>query len=304
MYQTQSIGERISAFIKDPGILPRLILINVGVWLLINLSRVIAFLFQTSAFPAENILLLNLQNWLAVPAAFDSWIRQPWTLLTYMFVHFDFWHLFFNLLWLYWFGKIFLEFQKGYQLLRVYIFGGIIGGLVFMLSFNTFPAFAAVIGEASAIGASASVLAIVVATAFLVPDYVINLMFIGQVKIKYIAMITLALDIFMLRSGNAGGHFAHLGGAIAGTIFALMIKNRILEGVKFPSFSFNKGRKSKTKFKTVHNSGKPLTDEEYNQMKVANQKKIDSILDKIAKSGYKSLTEAEKEFLFKYSNKS
>jgi hypothetical protein len=122
-------------------------------------------------------------------------------------------------------------------------------------------------------------------------------------KIKYIALITIVLDVFMLRSGNAGGHFAHLGGALAGLMYIMAIRSNLFKGMSRSTWfnSFRPFRKSR--LKTVHSSSRPLTDEEYNAQKVQRQKIIDGILDKIAKSGYKSLSEEEKEILFKFSNK-
>jgi membrane associated rhomboid family serine protease len=303
MIQTQSVSERIGSFIKDRSALSRLIVLNVAIWLAINLIRVIAFLFQTPGNQLEDIWLINIQKWLAVPAGFALWISKPWTPFTYMFLHIDFWHLFFNMIWLYWFGKIFLEFLSDRRMIAVYIIGGLSGALSFMLAFNFFPAFTASLGYALALGASASVLAIVVATSMMVPEYVVNLLFIGKVKIKYIALITIALDVFMLRSSNAGGHFAHLGGAVAGLLYILAMRSKVISGLF--RFSDNKvfGMFRKSKIKTVYTSSKPLSDEDYNASKARNQKRIDGILDKIAKSGYKSLTEEEKEFLFKFSNK-
>jgi membrane associated rhomboid family serine protease len=303
MYSSRSISERITHFIRDKSILTRLVLINTAIWIIINLIHVTAFLFQTRSYPAETIWMSTLQEWLAVPANIELLFTRPWTLITYMFFHQSFWHILFNMLWLYWFGKIFLEFASEKKMFSIYITGGIVGAFVFILAYNIFPVFAEVRDLSSALGASASVLAIVVATAVMVPEYTINLLFIGNVKIKYIALFTIVIDIFMIRSDNPGGHFAHLGGALAGLSYILIIKSGLLASL--PSIrSFIEGRRSKQKrFRKVHVSNRPLTDEEYNSIKAKNQKRIDGILDKIAKSGYKSLTEEEKEFLFKYSNK-
>jgi len=277
----------------------RLILINLLIWIGINLVRVVAFLFQTPGNPIENQWITSFELWLAVPAGFEAWIQKPWTIFTYMFLHLDFWHILFNMLGLYWFGKIFLEFKKGRDLLVVYLFGGILGAVTFMMAFNFFPVFREILGQAVALGASASVLAIVVATAMLVPQYVIHLLFIGPIKIKYIALIMIILDIFMIRSGNAGGHFAHLGGALAGVITVFFMKSSF----SIPTIPPLKMFRSKSRIRKVHATGKPLSDEDYNRIRAQKQARIDLILDKIAKSGYKSLTEEEKEFLFKFSKK-
>jgi len=298
IFQTQPIGERIGKFFRDPSILPRIILANIAVWLIVNLLRVIGFLFQTPENPVESAWMQAIESWFSVPASWELLMQKPWTILTYMILHMDFWHLFFNLLWLYWFGKIFLEFMKERKLLIIYILGGISGALLFILAFNFFPVFSQSLGRAVLLGASASVIAIVVATVVMVPNYTIQLLFLGTVKIKYIALAMIILDIFMLRSDNSGGHFAHLGGAIAGLCYILADRKGLT--LIIPQFKLNLRRK---KVKKVYSTGKPLTDEEYNRIRSQNQKKIDGILDKIAKSGYKSLSEAEKEFLFKFSNK-
>jgi membrane associated rhomboid family serine protease len=272
--------------------------LNVAIWLVINLLRVIGFLFQTPGNPVESIWMQAVESWFSVPASWDLLMEKPWTIMTYMILHMDFWHLFFNLLWLYWFGKIFLEFMNERKFVLIYILGGISGALLFILAFNFFPVFSQSLGRAVLLGASASVIAIVIATVVMVPNYTIHLLFFGSVKIKYIALAMIILDIFMLRSDNSGGHFAHLGGAIAGLCY--VVAERKGMGKILPDFKMKFRRK---KVKKVYSSGKPLTDEEYNLIRAQNQKKIDGILDKIAKSGYKSLSEEEKEFLFKFSNK-
>lgn len=304
MFQSISLSEGIRRFIKDKSVLNRLILLNIAIWFIINIVRVVLFLFQTPSNPIENNFLHLIESWLAVPAGLDQWISRPWTTFTYMFLHIDFWHLLINMLWLYWFGKIFLEFMSTPRLLGIYLLGGISGALTFMAAFNFFPAFSQSLGAAVALGASASVLAVVVSTALLIPNYIVHLLFIGQVKIKYIAIFMIILDVLMLRSSNAGGHFAHIGGALAGLIYIFFMKQFIKGGKQSGFFDFLMPLfKRRPRIKQVHRSGKPLSDEEYNAIKAQNQKRIDIILDKIAKSGYKSLTEEEKEFLFKFSNK-
>jgi membrane associated rhomboid family serine protease len=288
--------------------LPKLLLINIAVWLIIYLGRIIAFLYKVPGNDSEIFWIQNVQTWLAIPASVPGLLARPWTIITYMFLHIEFWHMLFNMFWLYWFGKIFLEFLSSRQLLTAYLLGGIAGGLVFMAAYNIFPVFSSTVGQSIALGASASVLAIVIMISFVVPDYTINLMFIGKLKIKYIAIVMVVMDILMIRSGNAGGHFAHLGGALWGISYALLIRKG-LDPARVLSL-FDKGNKKtgyarprKVKFKKVHATGKPLSDEEYNAQRAENQQKIDNILDKIAKSGYSTLSKEEKEFLFKSSKK-
>lgn len=309
MYSTQSPADRLRTFLKSSGVLSKLLLINVLVWFLVNFGSVIAFLFREPGKDTETIWLTFITNWLALPAQISGFASRPWTIISYMFLHLDFWHLLFNMLWLYWFGKIFLEFLTNRQLLASYLFGGLAGGLVYMAAFNIFPVFAQSLPQAVAIGASASVLSVVIMISFTVPDYVINLLLIGKVKIKYIAIFMVITDLLMIRSGNAGGHFAHLGGALWGIAYVLLLRNRLDPSLIFDVFnrSSSAGRRKKNpktvKFRKVHQSAKPLTDEEYNARKAHDQQRIDEILDKIAKSGYTTLSKEEKEFLFKSSKK-
>jgi hypothetical protein len=202
---------------------------------------------------------------------------------------------------LYWFGRIFLQFFSPRQFLSTYLIGGIAGALFFILLFNIIPGLYQFLGTRM-LGASAAVMAIVIATAFYMPDYNIYLLFIGQVKLKYVALFMLLLDVLFIASYNAGGHIAHLGGAIYGYYFTMMVKkgrdpgkwiNTILDSMVTllrPRPKLNVTYRSKAKY---------MSDEEYNKEKADMQKEIDKILDKIASSGYDSLTKKEKETLFK-----
>ncbi len=291
----------LKSFFKSRNMLLKLIILNVAVWLVIMVLEVFFDLFNSSF--SENII-----QWLAVPASLGKLITRPWTLVSYMFLHLDFWHILFNMLWLYWFGRIFLEYLNERQLLSTYILGGLAGALFYIISFNIFPKFQEDYLLSLALGASASVMAIVVAISYYVPNYRINLMFFGPVKIIYIAIFSIVLDILMIRSANSGGHLAHLGGAIWGFYYIYMLK----KGTDFSKYfnslmSINISqyfmRPKKTKFKNVYTNTRKMSDEDYNYQKKADQDKIDKILEKISKSGYESLTKEEKELLFRTSNK-
>jgi len=291
----------LKGFFKSKNMLSKLIIINVVVWLALMILEVFFDLFNT---PARDFFV----DWLAVPSSFSKLIFRPWTIFTYMFLHFDFWHILFNMLWLFWFGKIFLEYLNQRQLLATYLFGGLVGAAFYILSFNIFPKFQDAYLQSVALGASASVMAIVVGISYYVPNYKINLMFLGPVKILYIALFSIVLDVLMIRSANSGGHLAHLGGAMWGFYYIYMLKkgtdfSTILN--KLPRFTFSGGNKSykKTKFKNVYTNERPVSDEDYNYRKKNEQESIDAILDKISKSGYESLSKAEKELLFKSSGK-
>ncbi len=273
----------------------RLLLINVGVFLVIKILDLFSFL---SAQPSWGSIFVNF---LALKASFKGFLFSPWGIFTYMFVHQGFWHLLFNLLWFYWFGIIFLRFLDEKKLFRLYILGGVGGGLIFMLAYNFLPVFKPSLPYAIIIGASASVLAIVVAISAYVPDYVVYVFLIGPVKIKYIAIVSIILDILMIPYGaNAGGHIAHLGGAIIGYVFAMNIK----KGKDITNFfNIKLKRRRFPKMNVTKNRYRVRDDWEYNRIKKEDNERLDAILDKIAKKGYDSLTDEEKKFLFENSKR-
>lgn len=308
---THSPFERIKAFFSSKQPLPTLILINIAVWIGILLVSNFAFLFASPEAGIDGSYKFQLTetilNYFAVPANITVLLSKPWTLLTYMFLHTEFFHILFNMLWLYWFGVIFVQYLSQRQLLGTYIFGGIAGALFYVAAFNLFPVFGIARDSSIALGASASVLAIVVAISFYVPEYTIRLLFIGPVRIKYIAIFTVILDVFMISSSNAGGHLAHLGGALWGFLWIKIIPGFDPTRIFEPLLNIGKpkiGVKPKKRFKVRHNPNQTLvSDEDYNRQKAVKQKRMDAILDKISRSGYDSLTKEEKELLFSNSNK-
>lgn len=293
--------EDLKKFFRQSNILPRLIIINVGVWMLIQIAIVICLIFDCRLYMDDFL------NYLMVPSDPQMVLQRPWTLFTYMFVHVDFFHILFNMLWLFWFGKIFLQYLNSRQFLVTYILGGLAGGGLFILAFNTLPMFANEVSGAKALGASASVMAIVTAISFYVPNYSIRLFFVGNVKIFYLAIALFFLDFMGISKENAGGSIAHIGGALYGLLFIYSLKRgfdfsdifkkKNLAKKKRPTFTRRQKAKGKSK------NARPKTDDDYNKEKAANQKKIDAILDKISRSGYDSLTKQEKELLFNSSNK-
>ncbi|OFY62228.1 MAG: rhomboid family intramembrane serine protease, partial [Bacteroidetes bacterium RBG_13_43_22] len=239
----------------------------------------------------------------AVPSSLRALLVKPWTLITYMFTHKDIWHILFNMLWLYWFGRIFLEYLDQRKLTAVYLVGGICGAVLYILSFNIFPVFKGVINESVAIGASASVMAVVIAIAVYVPDYTVNLFLLGRIKIKYIALGIFVLTTVMDFSVNSGGKLAHMGGAVFGYLYTISLRrghdigrgiNRVID---FFATLFKPRKKLKVTYK------KPASDNEYKKAKADRQERINMILDKISKGGYDSLTKEEKAVLFSESQK-
>ncbi len=286
---------------KEGGILIQLIYINTAIFVLVNVIDVLLMLFLPG-----NGMYFGVVNWFAVPSGLHSLLLKPWTPLTYMFLHKGFMHILFNMLWLYWFGKLFIYFIGEKRLLSVYIYGGLAGAALFIAVFNLLPFFTPIANYAIALGASASIMAIVVAVCFYKPDYEINLMFIGNVKLKYIGLITVGLDLLSAFGNNAGGHIAHLGGALLGYYFIKAYRNGKDWSIGFNRFYTKVESLFKSQSKmhvSYRNENVPKDDGEYNRAKNQNkkqeQKELDQILEKISKHGYTSLNKEEKDFLFK-----
>ncbi len=303
MNQGSEFIYQIKYFFKHKSILSQLIAINVAVFALVSVFQLFLFLFQINH--TENGLF-NLTYWLSVPSDFQLLIRRPWAVFTYMFLHEGVFHLLFNMMVLYFGGRLFMEYLSERQLLKTYIFSGLTGALFFILAYNLFPAFTASLSYAMALGASASVLGILFAIATYVPDYYVHLFIIGRVKLKHIALGLIIIDILSIPQGNAGGHIAHIGGAFWGFIYAYQLKKGKELFAFFDRFNwqsllkpFYKTSKKKP-FKKVYKNEKPMSDEQYNTRKKEEQDKIDKILDKISKSGYESLSKKEKEILFNH----
>lgn len=288
----------IKATFKRGSILIQLIYINLAVYIAIILLKVFLFLFQ-----ADGLFYLIYEK-ITVPADLRNLVYQPWSLITYMFAHShtSFMHILFNLLWLYWFGKIYMQYFKEKSMLGVYILGGLSGAFLYIISYNVFPAFQSNLDKAFLVGASASVYAIVVSTAVYAPGHKIHLLILGPVEIKYIALFSLASG-FINFPENPGGQLAHLGGALFGMFYALQYKKGLdfTKGFNNFMYGFLSLFKKKKKIKVTYT--KAETDWDYNKKKVNNQKELDRILDKIKKSGYSSLSKSEKETLFRMGNK-
>jgi len=292
-----SIWDEIGKTFRTGSSLTRLIYLNIAVFLLISVGSIIGYLLNNQA------LSLKILNLFSVPSSVKAFILRPWTLITYMFTHKDILHILFNMLWLYWFGTIFLEYLDQKKLVSVYLLGGITGAIVYIISFNIFPVFDQVVSESVAIGASASVLAIVVAIALYVPDYSVNLILLGRVKIKWIALVIFILTSVMDFSVNSGGKLAHIGGAGFGYLYTANLRRGrdlgkgINKTIDFLATLFKPRKKMRVTYK------KRTTDYDYIKARVDHQEQINKILDKISKGGYDSLTKEEKDLLFSESQK-
>ncbi len=291
------IVDDLRASFRKGTSLTRLIYVNIAVFILITAGSIISFLLDNQE------LQTKIVNILSVPSSIPALLKRPWTLITYMFTHKDILHILFNLLWLYWFGTIFLEYLDQKKLVAVYLLGGLTGGIVYILSFNIFPVFSNVVSTSVAIGASASVMAVVISIAAYVPDYSVNLFLLGRIKIKYLALGIFVLTSVLDFSANSGGKLAHIGGALFGYLYTVNLRqgrdlgkwiNRVID---FFVTTFRPKKKMKVTYK------RPVTDYDYNKIKAERQERINIILDKISKGGYDSLTREEKDFLFRESQK-
>ncbi|HEA31374.1 MAG TPA: rhomboid family intramembrane serine protease [Leeuwenhoekiella sp.] len=281
---------------KTANVLIKLILINVLVFLCF---LIIPWIFKINPGVA--------MRWFSLPSSLGEFILQPWSILTYAFLHAGFWHIFWNMLILYWFGTIVLNLFQGKRFLTIYLLGAIAGGALFVITYNLFPVFENVKGAAILVGASAAVRAIMIFIATYSPNTEVRVIFFN-VKLWHIAVFVLLSDLIQIpSSANAGGLVAHLGGAIFGYAYGrqLLKGNDIGAGwerLVDNMASFFKKKEKSSRMKTVYrnaNTTKQGSKSDSRPSRSEQQRKIDNILDKISKSGYDSLSKAEKDFLFK-----
>ena len=270
---------------RQANIVEKFITINLVVFIAVFLLNTLGFLFQTNN---------SLINWFILPATFEEFITKPWTIITYGFVHVEFLHILMNLISLYYVGNLFINYFTPKQFISFYILGTLFGGLVFMLSYNVFPAFASDVSNSVLLGASAGVSAIFIGIATYTPNHQFKIPLIGFIKLWHLAIIWIILDVIQIPAGNAGGHLAHIGGAIFGYLYVKQArKNNISIWSKITAFFASKKKPLKTVYKSKKKNSKREANTTYKQQK------INVILDKISKSGYDTLSKDEKDFLFK-----
>ncbi|MBO5454924.1 MAG: rhomboid family intramembrane serine protease [Muribaculaceae bacterium] len=282
--------------------LMKLVWINIAVFVLLRITAIVCMFAGTPGFLEEVMRQVQL------PSHLSTLATRPWTVITYMFSQYDVLHILFNLLWFYWFGTLFRMVSTPRQMLALYIYGGLGGAVMFLLAYNLIPTFAYTHGWL--IGSSASVIAIVTATAILMPDFRMHLLFIGSVSLKWIAIATIGLVLIGVTGSNAGGEFAHIGGVIVGAWYGLMMKrgqditrplNRLFDMFVNGWHSItsirlrNKTPKSSYKYQSSSASSPSINDDDRAQ--------LDEILDKIKKSGYAALTPEERKRLFDVSRR-
>ena len=276
---------------KDNGLI-KIIIINIIVFVSVSFIQVILTISGLSSF------FTLLINKLMLPASLGTFILQPWSIISYFFLHMNFMHILWNMLFLYWFGKIITDNIGNNALISLYVLGGIIGGLLYMATYNIIPYYGERVSESLMLGASAGVFSVVVGSATLMPNYTFYLLLIGPVRIKYIALFYVLLSFFDVAGSNAGGEIAHLGGAFIGYIFIKQLQNGVNmgEGIINLINLFNKKKRKKESKRDVSQDLRKGSIE-------PSQDEVDKILDKISDSGYSSLTKKEKERLFNASKK-
>lgn len=294
-----NLWDDIKIRFKSGDTLIRIIFINIAVFLIINLARLVFWaggLNDASLFRV--IQKIEFAEYLPVL------MYQPWSVITHMFVHISFSHIFWNMLLFYWIGQLFTEYLGGKKLLSVYLIGGVFAIFFQVLIMNIVPAFRDYVTPGTyALGASASVNACLVAIATLIPDYTVFLLLLGPVRLKYIAGAVVVISLISIPNGNAGGEIAHIGGAAFGFLYTKQLRQGNDLGGWLTRF-FEKITKPKSRSRMrVEKGRRHVSDEAYKESKKYDEEIIDRILDKISKSGYSSLTKEEKEILFSVSDK-
>ena len=274
----------------------KLIAFNVIFFVLPLLVNTFLFLFK---IPIDSYTV-----WFELSSSFSELVFKPWTLISYSFLHSGFFHLFFNMYIFLFTSRLFLNLFKSNSLLNVYFLGVIFGGLLFLFSYNFFPAFEN--SKPYMIGSSAGVMSLLIFMSTYSPNLEVRLI-IFNVKLLYIGIAFMMLDVIQIPYGNAGGHIAHLGGALLGFFYANKLKNGVdiglpFERIMFKLFNLFQFNKTKMNVAYKNKASKKFTGRNDNNSKT-HQKKIDEILDKISSSGYESLSKKEKDFLFKAGNK-
>lgn len=271
-------GNRINLFIG----------INVIIFLTFIVFKVFEYLFTKTK---QTIFSDFIVRHLSTPADLKELLYTPWTFFTYMFFHEDFFHILFNMLFMYWIGRIFEEYLNGKKVTFLYLAGGSAGVLLYLIAYNLLPAFSDRIDGSYLLGASGAVTAIVVGTATLLPNYTISLILLGPVRLVWIAIFYFIVDFVSLLGPNAGGSLAHIGGAIFGFLFIKSLQNGYDWSKPFENFF-----KPKPKLTVV--SKNYNTPQRANKTSIPDQEEVDKILDKISQTGYNNLTKKEKEILF------
>lgn len=276
--------ERLRTGFRESSTLMKIVWINVAIFVLLRLAAIMCVFSGRPDY--IDVILAQVE----LPSSPILFLSRPWTIVTYMFAQYDLLHVVFNMLWLYWFGTMFMMTGSSHRLLTLYICGGLAGAVLFIVGYMVLPMFHSSYGLL--IGSSASVIAIVTAVAILMPHFKMYLLLIGSVSVKWIAFVTIILVLIGVTGSNAGGEIAHIGGVMAGACYALWVK-------KGYNLTLRRARRQAAPGSATHSadpgSQSGLTPDEH--------ARLDAILDKIKKSGYSSLTSDERDCLFSVSRK-
>ena len=293
-----SIIDDIKRSFDSGNMLTRIIIVNVAVFM---------FLALFNAFVPS--VYASLSNWIYIPSSPIKLLTRPWTILTHMFAHVGLWHMAFNMLILYWFGRIVGDLLNDRRVLPLYLLGGFAGAVVYFLAANLIPN----VAHGNAHGASSAVLCIVAAAAWTSPDYTVRLLFLGDVKIKWIAFAIIFVNILGTQGNvNTGGYWGHLGGLAFGMFYVWKLRNGsditepMQDTINWVADKYNGvPKKKKTSLKVTHVASKKRVIKKHrtSATSIDLQKQVDVILDKIKVKGYDSLTDEEKEILFTASKK-
>ena len=295
-----------NAWVKPNNAVVQLILINVIVFATFRLIKVF-FMFSGS----DSVFKFFFDR-LQLPADVNSFLLRPWSIITYFFTHYDFFHILFNMLFLFWFGRIIQEFLNSKRVISLYVLGGLAGGILYILIYNLMPFYADRVANSLMLGASAGVFAIVIGAAVFMPNYVFFLLFLGPVRIKYIAIFYVFMSFIGTTGNNAGGEIAHLGGALVGWIFITQLNKGndigtwVISFITFFKSMFN----PQPKIKITHRARNRRSSEKTTPKSKSShpspelaQSEIDAILDKISQLGYENLSKDEKQKLFNASKR-
>ncbi len=294
-----SIWTDISLRYRRATPLLRLVYIDVGLFVALRVAALAGVLM---GLPAEQLI-----KWVEMPSS--PWVlaHQPWTAVSYMFFHYDVLHILFNMLWLYWLGRIFLEYFNSKQLVGLYILGGLGGAALYLAAYATLPYFSHQPGTAYLIGASASILAIVIAAAVYAPDYRIGLFMLGDISLKWVAIITIVILLLGTGEAQMGAQAAHLGGALVGVAYGMAMRrghditawlNACIDGLA-GLFKHRRGPGRPTGGTAYHYQANKAPSP---ASQGPSEAEIDAILDKLKRSGYGALSDKEKETLFEASS--
>lgn len=310
----KSIWEDVKREFSYGNMVTRIIIINIAFFVFIN--TVLIILRISNAWETPDIYY-HIRNFFLISSSWKHNLTHPWVLVTTLFFHEGFLHILWNMLFLYWFGRIVGDFIGNQRVFPIYLLGGLAGSLVYFIYINSVLQPGE--GPAYAMGASASVMAIVLAAGVIAPDYIIRLLFLGDIKLKYIVGAMVFLDLIgMAGNINTGGHFAHLGGAAMGWLLVWQLRqgndwsapvNKLLDRIVdfFRGLAGRPGSRRGPRVvyrNTSRNQGHSRRgNSASDHSEIPHQERLDSILDKIKQSGYESLSEEEKEFLFNASKK-